>query len=102
MPLTRGPAMRRPPPSPSASASNGANALPRSRPLPRRGAPRPAADALAAGDREDLERLVEVLKAVKRGDFSVRLAYREDGLLARAGELLNDVIGLDEHLANEL
>jgi HAMP domain-containing protein/signal transduction histidine kinase/ActR/RegA family two-component response regulator len=52
--------------------------------------------------RAELDALVEVLKAVKQGDFSVRLAYREDGVLAHAGELLNDIIGLDEHLASEL
>ena len=43
-----------------------------------------------------------MLKAVKQGDFTVRLPYRKDGILARAGELLNDIVGLDEHLSSEL
>jgi HAMP domain-containing protein/signal transduction histidine kinase/CheY-like chemotaxis protein len=45
---------------------------------------------------------VEVLKAVKQGDFSVRLPSREGGLLGRAGDLLNDIIGFNEHTADEL
>ena len=39
---------------------------------------------------------------MKQGDFSVRLPYEKGGILSRAGELLNDIIGLNEHMANEL
>ncbi|MFY3745746.1 HAMP domain-containing protein [Anaeromyxobacter sp. Red801] len=58
--------------------------------------------ALGPEDREELAQLVEVLKAAKAGDFSVRLPYRRDGLLSQAGELLNDLIALNEHAADEL
>ena len=70
--------------------------------------PRPPPDALTEWDllsrttQDEVEQLVEVLKAVKAGDFTVRLPYRSDGILSRAGELLNDIIGLNEHMANEL
>ncbi|ABC83886.1 HAMP domain-containing protein [Anaeromyxobacter dehalogenans] len=68
--------------------------------------PPPAAharlEALDPEDREELAQLVEVLKAAKAGDFSVRLPYRRDGLLSQAGELLNDLIALNEHAADEL
>ena len=50
----------------------------------------------------EVEQLVEVLKSVKNGDFSVRLPYKKDGILSRAGELLNDIILLNEHVATEL
>jgi HAMP domain-containing protein/signal transduction histidine kinase/CheY-like chemotaxis protein len=59
-------------------------------------------DLLSRSSQGELEQLVEVLKGVKGGDFSVRLPYHRDGILARAGELLNDIIGLNEHLSGEL
>ena len=59
-------------------------------------------DLLTHSSQDELEQLVDVLKAVKQGDFTVRLPYRKDGILARVGELLNDIIGLDEHVSNEL
>jgi HAMP domain-containing protein/signal transduction histidine kinase/ActR/RegA family two-component response regulator len=52
--------------------------------------------------RAELEQLVEVLKSVKRGDFAVRVEYQPNGLLSRAGELLNDIFGLTEHMTSEL
>ncbi len=56
----------------------------------------------APGPRNELEQLIEVLKAVKEGDFTVRLPYERGGTFNRVGELLNDIIGLNEHTANEL
>src|SRR5262245_57837336 len=47
-------------------------------------------DRLSTASRGEVEQLVEILKSVKRGDFSVRLPYEKDGILSRAGELLND------------
>jgi HAMP domain-containing protein/signal transduction histidine kinase/ActR/RegA family two-component response regulator len=52
--------------------------------------------------RREIDALVEVLMAMKNGDFSVRLPYARGGMLAQAGELLNDIIGLNEHMASEL
>ncbi|HET9931823.1 MAG TPA: HAMP domain-containing protein, partial [Polyangiaceae bacterium] len=46
--------------------------------------------------------MVEVLKAMKQGDFSVRFEYEQHGALSRVGELLNDVIVLSEHTTAEL
>ena len=59
-------------------------------------------DRLSADSRYEVEHLLEVLKAVKAGDFQVRLEYQQNGILGRVGELLNDIIGLDEHLTSEL
>jgi HAMP domain-containing protein/signal transduction histidine kinase/ActR/RegA family two-component response regulator len=59
-------------------------------------------DHLSAVTRAEIEHLVEVLKAIKQGDFSVRFDYGKHGVLGRAGELLNDVIGMNEHTTNEL
>ncbi len=59
-------------------------------------------DLLPRSSQEELEALEDVLTAVKAGDFSIRLPFRKDGVLARAGELLNDILGLNEHLSREL
>ena len=59
-------------------------------------------DRLSADSRSEVEHLLEVLKAVKQGDFSARFEYQKHGILSRVGELLNDVIGLNEHMAVEL
>src|SRR5450432_3123895 len=59
-------------------------------------------DRLSVRSRGEVEHFVELLKAVKQGDFSVRFDSDKDGLLGRAGELLNDIIGLNEHMSTEL
>jgi HAMP domain-containing protein/signal transduction histidine kinase/CheY-like chemotaxis protein len=56
---------------------------------------------LTRSNRDEIEQLVEVLKMMKDGDFSVRLPYEKGGILNRAGELLNDILGLNEHMALE-
>ena len=60
-------------------------------------------DRLSADSRSEVEQLMEVLKAVKQGNFKARFeSPQKDGILSRAGELLNDIIGLNEHMTSEL
>ncbi|MFO0676320.1 MAG: HAMP domain-containing protein [Polyangiaceae bacterium] len=59
-------------------------------------------DRLSPRSRLEVERLVEVLKSVKQGDFGVRFEYEKDGIMSRAGELLNDILGMNEHMTSEL
>jgi len=59
-------------------------------------------DHLSASTRGEIEHLGEVLKALKQGDFSVRFEVEKHGALSRAGELLNDVIAMNEHAMSEL
>ncbi len=59
-------------------------------------------DRLSGDSRQEVEHLVEVLKAMKRGEFTARFDYEKDGILGRAGELINDIVGLHEHMATEL
>jgi HAMP domain-containing protein/signal transduction histidine kinase/ActR/RegA family two-component response regulator len=59
-------------------------------------------DRLSVRSRGDVEHFIELLKAVKQGDFSVRFDSDKDGVLGRAGELLNDIVGLNEHMSSEL
>ena len=59
-------------------------------------------DRLSTISRTEVERLVEVLKSIKQGDFTVRFGYEKDGIMSRAGELLNDIIGMNEHMTSEI
>ncbi len=59
-------------------------------------------DRLSRASRAELEQIVEVLKSVKQGDFGVRVPPQNDGTLNRLGELLNDIIGMNEHMTGEL
>ena len=74
------------------------------RTLPRpsqRSGPRRSGTVLSARAARELESLVEVLKSVKQGDFSVRIRHQKDGIVSRVGELLNDIIGLNEDMTGE-
>jgi len=59
-------------------------------------------ESLSAASRNEIEHLVEVLKAVKQGDFAVRVECPKEGILGRAGELLNDILALNDHMTSEL
>ena len=46
--------------------------------------------------------LLNTLAAVKKGDFTVRMPLDQTGLAGKVADTLNEVIELNEHLANEL
>ena len=50
------------------------------------GSPLTEWDLLSYSSRDEIEQLVEILKAVKQGDFTVRLPYQKEGILGRADE----------------
>jgi HAMP domain-containing protein/signal transduction histidine kinase/AmiR/NasT family two-component response regulator len=51
--------------------------------------------------REQLRALLRTVKAVRMGDFSVRMALEEDGIIAEIGEVLNDIIEMSDTMATE-
>jgi HAMP domain-containing protein/signal transduction histidine kinase/CheY-like chemotaxis protein len=51
---------------------------------------------------QQLRELLKTLNVVKDGNFSVRMPVYEDGTLADISQTLNDIIGLNEKMANEL
>ena len=57
----------------------------------------PGTDAQA-----QLRSLLDALRTVKKGDFSVRLPKGKHGVLAEIAEAFNDVVSLDENMANEI
>ena len=50
----------------------------------------------------DIGLLLNTLAAVKKGDFTVRMPLDQTGLAGKVADSLNEVIELNEHLANEL
>ena len=55
-----------------------------------------------AHTKDRLRSLLKMLKAVKSGDFSVRLPREKDGVMGDIFEVFNDVVSLNERLANEI
>ncbi len=51
--------------------------------------------------RQQLRSLLGTVKAVRSGDFSVRMPLAEEGIVSEIGEVLNDIIELNENMANE-
>jgi len=49
-----------------------------------------------------LRLLLKMLKAVRSGDFSVRLPEEKDGVIGQISEVFNDVASLNERLASEI
>ena len=50
----------------------------------------------------DTSLLLSILTAVKKGDFSVRLPVDWTGLGGKIADALNDVIEMNEKIANEM
>lgn len=55
----------------------------------------------ATTERHQLRQLLMVVKAVRRGDFSVRMPTGPDGIVAEVAEVLNDIIELNDGMAHE-
>src|SRR5262245_12090579 len=53
------------------------------------------------GERVGLRAILQAVKAVRRGDFAVRISGGQDGIIGEIGEALNDVIELNELMAKE-
>ncbi len=50
---------------------------------------------------EQLRQLLFTVKAVRRGEFNVRMPQLHEGIIAEIGEVLNDIIEMNESMANE-
>ena len=48
-----------------------------------------------------MRNLLHTVKAVRSGNFAVRVDFAEEGIIAEIGEVLNDIIELNENMANE-
>ena len=57
---------------------------------------------LGTDNKAQLTSLLNALKAVREGDFSIRLPVQKDGVMGEIAGVFNDVIGLNESMANEI
>ena len=57
--------------------------------------------APAVPDQLDIAQLMDVLAAVRRGDFSVRMPRDQVGMAGKVADSLNDIIQLNEDMARE-
>jgi HAMP domain-containing protein/signal transduction histidine kinase/CheY-like chemotaxis protein len=51
--------------------------------------------------RDQLRQLLLTVKAVRSGDFSVRMPLAQEGIVAEIGEVLNDIIEMNENMSTE-
>ena len=56
---------------------------------------------VGGAERAQLRQLLQTVKSVRHGDFSVRLNVADDGIISEIGEVLNDIIELNEIMASE-
>ncbi|HEV3262392.1 MAG TPA: HAMP domain-containing protein, partial [Gemmataceae bacterium] len=62
----------------------------------------PAGAGVGAAVEARLRLLLDALRAVKQGNFSVRLPDARDGILGEIAQAFNDVVGVNESMANEV
>jgi len=59
-------------------------------------------NANGMGSRKDqLRRMLHIAKSVRQGNLTVRFPVEEDGLPSEIGEVLNDILDLNENMINE-
>ncbi|MBX3034195.1 MAG: HAMP domain-containing protein [Bdellovibrionaceae bacterium] len=79
----------------------------KARPVPSKKMPKEMWDGSESPDlstrsvKEQLKQLLFTVKAMRGGDFSVRMPIGQDGIVAEIGEVLNDIIDLNENMADE-
>src|SRR2546423_8810831 len=61
-----------------------------------------AASKASNTDVLDTQLLLKTLMAVKKGDFSVRMPDEQTGIAGKIADTLNEIIDMNERLANEL
>jgi HAMP domain-containing protein/signal transduction histidine kinase/CheY-like chemotaxis protein len=55
----------------------------------------------SANEREQLRALLQMVKAVRQGDFDVHFSAATDGLISEVGEVLNDIVEINRNIAEE-
>ncbi|MEO7476321.1 MAG: hypothetical protein ABIY46_13400, partial [Gemmatimonadales bacterium] len=56
----------------------------------------------AAADHLDLEQLLGVLTAIRKGDFSMRMPVAKTGVAGKVADTLNEIAELNQEMAQEL
>src|SRR4051812_18276883 len=59
-------------------------------------------DAYPLSAKEQLRAILLTLRAMRQGDFKARAPEDQEGIIGEIGAVLNDVIGLNQDLSEEL
>ena len=78
-----------------------AKSAPHSPPTKARRSRPPTQTDQSMATREEMRTLLATVKAMRKGDFSMRMPALKEGLISEVGEVLNDIIEMNETMANE-
>jgi len=57
---------------------------------------------LSSKTREQMRQLLFVVKSARSGDFTARMPVDQEGIVSEIGEIINDIIELNENMAGEI
>ncbi|HVR59517.1 MAG TPA: hypothetical protein VMT72_22110, partial [Pseudolabrys sp.] len=63
---------------------------------------RAADDASDANSPVELQNLLQSLRAMRSGDFTVRMGVEQDGILGKIADTFNDIVAANERMAQQL
>jgi HAMP domain-containing protein/CheY-like chemotaxis protein/signal transduction histidine kinase len=63
---------------------------------------RPESNASDLTSQNELQELLQSLRAMRAGDFSVRMGVQHDGLLGKIADTFNDIVASNERMAQQL
>jgi HAMP domain-containing protein/CheY-like chemotaxis protein/signal transduction histidine kinase len=63
---------------------------------------RPEGDASGVASQNELQELLQSLRAMHAGDFSVRMGVEHEGLLGKIADTFNDIVASNERMAQQL
>src|SRR5512147_1752745 len=69
---------------------------------PKKRAGKSDVDSAAPGSPLELQNLLQALRAMRAGDFSVRMTGEEDGLLGKIADTFNDIVAANQRMAEQI
>jgi hypothetical protein len=70
--------------------------------VPKKRSGRPGGDDPDPGSPVELQNLLQALRAMRAGDFSVRMTGEEDGLLGKIADTFNDIVAANQRMAQQI
>jgi HAMP domain-containing protein len=70
--------------------------------VPKKRAGKSDDDSSTPGAPLELQNLLQALRAMRAGDFSVRMAGEEDGLLGKIADTFNDIVAANQRMAEQI
>src|SRR6187397_3256559 len=70
--------------------------------VPKKRAGKSDDDSSAPGSPLELQNLLQALRAMRAGDFSVRMTGEEDGLLGKIADTFNEIVAANQRMAEQI